>query len=397
MAADHAVLLSLLHGRLRPAARDHPPGRAHGLRAGPDLPGLRFRQAQLRTPAAQQLARAWRRAAHGLAAGHRHGDQRAVCAFCLRGHGVSRGQPQQHRRGDGQRAAAVPAGGHAPGHGLAAGADRAGLHGLCRGGAVDAGSAVARGRQLVAADQPPVPHQPGHLRRGGRGCGDLRLSLRAVWRHGHPHRPGPAVSGHRDKHRRPLCRRPGQGQRVRLGHVRHAERLLGGQRRDGWLADHPGHDQGRLPAPLRGGGGGRIEHRGPDHAAGAGRCRLPDDRVPERALPDDHHCLDLPGLHALLRRLHAGAFRGQALRPAWPSPRRNAAPQGISEDALAHADSPVPADRHHRQRTHTLHGRLRGHQFLRHRGHDHQDPRQCGAQLGRHGGAASDAGAAVLR
>jgi TRAP-type uncharacterized transport system fused permease subunit len=32
------------------------------------------------------------------------------------------------------------------------------------------------------------------------------------------------------------------------------------------------------------------------------------------------------GLHALLRRVHAGALRGQALRPARPDRRRDAAP-----------------------------------------------------------------------
>jgi len=37
-----------------------------------------------------------------------------------------------------------------------------------------------------------------------------------------------------------LRRRPGQGERVRLGHVRHAVRIVGRQRGDGRLADDPG-------------------------------------------------------------------------------------------------------------------------------------------------------------
>ena len=182
-----------------------------------------------------------------------------------------------------------PAGGHPAQHGLAAAVDRHRLHGLRAGRAGVPGAAEARRRQLEPAGQPPVPHQPGHLRRGGRRGGDLRLPLRAVRRAGHAHRPGAAVPGRGLVHRRALRRRAGQGQRVRLGDVRHAVGQLGGQCGDGGLADHPGDDPRGLQARVRRRGGSRQLHRRADHAAGAGRGGLPDDRVPVGAVPDDHH------------------------------------------------------------------------------------------------------------
>jgi hypothetical protein len=58
-------------------------------------------------------------------------------------------------------------------------------------------------------------------------------------------------------HRRALCRRAGQGQRVRLGDVRHAVGQLGGQCGDGGLAHHPGDDPRGLQARVRRRGGSR--------------------------------------------------------------------------------------------------------------------------------------------
>ncbi|PJI51319.1 hypothetical protein CTI14_62820, partial [Methylobacterium radiotolerans] len=52
--SGHAVDLSLLHRRLRAAARSHAPRRASGLRAQPDLPGVRLFQVALPLPAAGQ-------------------------------------------------------------------------------------------------------------------------------------------------------------------------------------------------------------------------------------------------------------------------------------------------------------------------------------------------------
>ena len=64
----------------------------------------------------------------------------------------------------------------------------------------------------------------------------------------------------------------------------------------------PAMIRARLSAPLRGGGGSDRLDRRADHAADHGRRRLPDGRVPERALPDDHRRRDRAGLHAFLRR-----------------------------------------------------------------------------------------------
>ena len=56
-AAVHALLLPLLHGRLRPAARDHPPRHPHRLRAGPDLPRVLGAQERQRADATRKPAR----------------------------------------------------------------------------------------------------------------------------------------------------------------------------------------------------------------------------------------------------------------------------------------------------------------------------------------------------
>ena len=82
----------------------------------------------------------------------------------------------------------------------------------------------------------------------------------------------------------------------------------------------------------------RLDRRA-DHAADHGRRGLPDDRVPEPALHDDHPRRDRAGLHAFLRRLHAGAFRGEAQRPARPSARGDAGPQGRPSAATGRPSS----------------------------------------------------------
>ena len=75
---------------------------------------------------------------------------------------------------------------------------------------------------------------------------------------------------------------PAKVERVRLGDVRHAVGLVGGQRGDGRLAHHPRDDPRRLQARVRRRGRGRVVHRRADHAAGARRGGVPDDRVPRR-------------------------------------------------------------------------------------------------------------------
>jgi hypothetical protein len=55
---------------------------------------------------------------------------------------------------------------------------------------------------------------------------------------------------------------PAKGQRVWLGHVRHAQSGVGGQCGDGRLADHPGHDPCRLQARVcRRGRSGSVHRR----------------------------------------------------------------------------------------------------------------------------------------
>ena len=94
-------------------------------------------------------------------------------------------------------------------------------------------AAAPRRRQLVATGQPPVPHQPGHLRRGGRvvatyvfhfvlfGVMATRIGLGQLFLDVASSIAGATPGG------------AGQGQRVWLGHVRHAVRLVGRQRGDG--------------------------------------------------------------------------------------------------------------------------------------------------------------------
>ena len=72
--------------------------------------------------------------------------------------------------------------------------------------------------------------------------------------------------------RRPLRRRAGQGERVRLGDVRHAVGLVGGQRGDRRLADHPRDDPRRLP---RASSPARWRRRRPPAARSRRRCWAP--------------------------------------------------------------------------------------------------------------------------
>ena len=292
------------------------------------------------------------------------------------------GNPSCTRRRDGLDPVGAAARGHASQHGLAAAADRDRLHGLCAGRPDLPGPAQACRRELGPAGQPPVPHQPGHLRHRGRRGRDLCLSLRAVRRAGHAHRPGAIVPRHRVDDRRPLRRRAGQGERVRLGDVRHAVRLVGGQRGHCGFAHHSRDDPRRLSARVRRRGGSGGVHRRPDHAAGARRGGVPDDRVPRRPVPDHHRGRGGAGVHALLRRVHAGALRGQALRAARSHRRRDAQAARVAAPALADIDSVGAADRHPGQRPHAVPGCVHRHHVVRHRrAHHRRRPRGC-AQLG---------------
>ena len=70
-----------------------------------------------------------------------------------------------------------------------------------------------------------------------------------------------------------------------------------------------------IPAMIRLGYKRHIDRRA-DHAADHGRCGVPDDRISEPALHDDHSGSHRASLHAFLRRSDAGSFRSQAQRLA---------------------------------------------------------------------------------
>ena len=118
------------------------------------------------------------------------------------------------------------------------------------------------------------------------------------------------------------------------------------------------------PAPFRGGRRiGGLDRRA-DHAADHGRRRLPDGRVPQRLLSDDNPGGDRAGVHAFLRRVHAGPSRGQACRAERASGRgdaecRQGHPRGMADDhaACRAADRAV-------LRLHALSRRLLGHHGL---------------------------------
>ena len=88
----------------------------------------------------------------------------------------------------------------------------------------------------------------------------------------------------------------------------------------------------------------RLDRRA-DHAADHGRGGVLDDRVPEPALHHHHHGGDRAGLHAFLRRFHAGAFRGQAQRAARAAAGGDARPEGGLPPRLADRHPARRADR----------------------------------------------------
>ena len=194
-AADRAVLLPLLHGRLRPAAGDHAPRRAPGLRAGADLPGLLRAQAQASEPPPRSTAA--RRAACRWSTGC--WAWRCVvsvlyipCVFDDLAFRVGNPSLSDVVFGSILIVTLLEATRRSMGWPLPLIA--IGFIALRIGRPVLPRPAQACRRDLVAAGQPPVPHQPGHLRRGGGRGGDLRLPLRAVRRDGHAHRPRASCS-----------------------------------------------------------------------------------------------------------------------------------------------------------------------------------------------------------
>ncbi len=238
VAADRPVLLPLLHRRLRPAARDHAPRHPPGVRAGSDLPRLRLQQGGAGQAAQAELDA--RRAACRWSTGR----WRVAVAlsvlyipYVFDDLAFRVGNPDTLDVVMGSVLVVAAARGNAPHDGLAAADHRPRVHGVFARRAAVSRAAQACGQRLAAARQPPVPDEPGHLRHRRRRGRDLRVPLRALRRARDPHRPGPAVPRHRRLGCRPLRRRSGQGVGVRFGDVRHAVRLVGGQRGDRRFAD----------------------------------------------------------------------------------------------------------------------------------------------------------------
>ena len=102
-------------------------------------------------------------------------------------------------------------------------------------------------------------------------------------------------------------------------------RLLGGQRGDRRLAHHPRDDPRRLQARVR-----RRRWKPPSSTGGQitppvlGAAAFLMVEFLNVSYQTIIAAAVGAGLHALLRRLHAGALRGQALRPARPDRRRDA-------------------------------------------------------------------------
>jgi hypothetical protein len=198
-----------------------------------------------------------------LAAGHRHRRGGALHPLDLRRPGLPRRQPRPGGRGHGHDADRRAAGSHPPQHGLAAAGHRHHVHGLCAGRAGVPGllkHAGASWSQLV-----------NHQYLTSQGIYGVAVGVVATYvfhfvlfgvmatRIG----LGQLFLDVASSDRRALCRRSGQGQRVRLGHVRHAVGQLGGQCGHRGLADHPRDDPRGLQARVcRRGGSGLVPPAG---------------------------------------------------------------------------------------------------------------------------------------
>ena len=177
-----AVLLPLLHRRLRPAARDDASRHPYRLRAGPHLPRLLLEQEGQRGSTQGQCARAPGHRHCRLDLRHRGSDRQPVRAVGLSRSAVPRRQSPDHRLGDGHDHDRADAGGNPAQRRLAVADHRHRADGLCALGALVSGNSRSPRQHLEKRRQPSLPDEPGHFRRRpGRG-GDLRVSLRAVRR-----------------------------------------------------------------------------------------------------------------------------------------------------------------------------------------------------------------------
>ena len=189
------------------------------------------------------------------------------------------GQPTLMDVVDGDGGHRAAAGSHAARRRLADGSAGCAVHRLCDGRSLHAGSAAAQGRIAEPADFAPVADHRRRVRHRAGRVDRRDLRLRAV-RH---------LAGSR--RRRQLhdagelrgagapARRPGQGGRGVVRPQRHDLRLVGVQRGVRRHLHHPADEEVRL---RRREGRRHRDHvfgQRPDHAAGDGRCRLPDGRV----------------------------------------------------------------------------------------------------------------------
>ena len=219
-------------------------------------------------------------------------------------------------------------------------------------GPIVPGPAQALGRVVAEPRQPPLPDEPGHLRHRGRRGRDLRVPLRAVRRARHAHRPRPALHRHRVVDRRAAT--PAVRRRCRV-----FASALFGMLSGSSVANAVTVGSLTIPAMIRlgyprhfAGGveaasstGGQIT---PPIMGAAAFLMIEFLNLP---YSDDHHRGDRAGVHALLRRVHAGAFRGEAQR-ACAASRRRSCPT-CRRRSTANWPTLIPLvllDRDHRQR-----------------------------------------------
>ena len=266
----------------------------------------------------------------------------------------------------GTRPRRAPARSDAPRDGLAAADHRDRVHRRMR--SLGRGSRACSqhsGASWSRARQPPVPHEPGHLRHRGRRRRNLRLPLRAVRRAGH--RASAWASSSSTSRRRSPAVTPADRRRCRVFASAMFGMLSGSSVANAVTVGsltipamirlgYPRHFAGGVEAASS--TGGQIT---PPIMGAAAFLMIEFLNVP---YSDHHHRRDRAGVHALLRRVHAGALRGQAQGPARPHRRRSCR---ICAQTLA-ANWPTliplrPADRHHRQRQHAVPRRVHRHQL----------------------------------
>ncbi|CPL45794.1 Uncharacterised protein [Bordetella pertussis] len=186
---------------------------------------------------------------------------------------------------------------------------------------------------------PDVAHVADHrrgLRRGARRVGVVHLHLRAAGLAAGQMRRGQLHDAGLVRPAGPPARRPGQGRRGVLGGQRPGIGLVGRQRGDRRHLHHPADEKGRLRRRARRRHRNGLVGQRPDHAAGHGRGRLPDDRVRGHSLHRHHSPRDPAGLdlvhRAVLQRAPGSAQAGHRAHDG----RRQAAHAAAEAGRLGH-------------------------------------------------------------